>query len=144
MREVLESGWITMGPRTVEFEASFQEMLGEGYCTAVSSGTAALHIALLALDIGPDDEVIVPALTFVADVNVVKMVASAIDYAHKQGVVHRDIKPQNIIIDGEGQPHIVDFGIARKLGLTTQADAGGEASPDSPEGVVGTLGYMAP
>ncbi|MCH7632614.1 MAG: serine/threonine protein kinase [Planctomycetes bacterium] len=77
-------------------------------------------------------------------INVVKIVASAIDYAHKQGVVHRDIKPQNIIIDDEGQPHIVDFGIARKLGLTAQPDAGGEASPDSPEGVVGTLGYMAP
>jgi dTDP-4-amino-4,6-dideoxygalactose transaminase len=72
--ETLRSGWITMGQRTLDFEASFAQELGEGTrCLAVSNGTAALHIAVLALGIKPDDEVIVPALTFIADINVVRM-----------------------------------------------------------------------
>jgi dTDP-4-amino-4,6-dideoxygalactose transaminase len=76
-KRVIESGWITMGSETSSFESSFSEFLGgEAHCTAVSSGTAALHMALLALDIGMDDEVIIPALTFVADVNVVKLVGA--------------------------------------------------------------------
>ncbi|MDH3743591.1 MAG: DegT/DnrJ/EryC1/StrS family aminotransferase [Acidobacteriota bacterium] len=74
--EVLESRWLTMGQRTRDFESAFEEFLGAGQCTAVSSATGALHMALLALGIGPGDEVIVPALTFVADINVVKMVGA--------------------------------------------------------------------
>ncbi|OPY86630.1 MAG: UDP-4-amino-4-deoxy-L-arabinose--oxoglutarate aminotransferase [Syntrophus sp. PtaU1.Bin208] len=72
--DVLASGWITMGECTQTFERQFAEFLGSGtLVTAVSSGTAALHMAMLALGIGPGDEVIVPALTFIADVNVVRM-----------------------------------------------------------------------
>ena len=74
--EVLESGWITMGPRTVAFEEAFQRLQGGARCTAVASGTAALHLALLALEIGRGDEVIVPALTFVAGANVVRLVGA--------------------------------------------------------------------
>ena len=74
--EVLESGWITMGQRTVAFEEAFQRLQGGARCTAVASGTAALHLALLALEIGRGDEVIVPALTFVADANVVRLVGA--------------------------------------------------------------------
>jgi dTDP-4-amino-4,6-dideoxygalactose transaminase len=75
--EVINSAWITMGERTKSFEASFGEFLGdEVYCTAVSSGTAALHMALLAVGVGAGDEVIVPSLTFVADINVVQMVGA--------------------------------------------------------------------
>lgn len=71
---VLASGWITMGERTQTFEAAFEKRLGAGtLATAVSNGTAALHMAVLSLGIGAGDEVIVPALTFVADVNVVRM-----------------------------------------------------------------------
>ena len=75
--EVLESGWTTMGEKTVQFEDQFSRFLGENVsCLAVSSCTAALHMAMLALDIGPGDEVIVPALTFIADLNAVKMVGA--------------------------------------------------------------------
>lgn len=75
--DVIKSGWITMGEKTKEFEKKFGEFLGrETKCTAVSSGTAALHMALLALGITARDEVIIPALTFVADINVVKMVGA--------------------------------------------------------------------
>lgn len=74
VRDVIESGWITMGEKTVEFESAFESFLGNGLkATVVSSGTAALHMAMLALGIGPGDEVIVPALTFIADVNVVQL-----------------------------------------------------------------------
>ena len=75
--EVIESRWLTMGERTKKFENNFAEMLGENiYCTALSSATAALHISLLTLGIKEGDEVIIPALTFVADINVVRMVGA--------------------------------------------------------------------
>lgn len=75
--QVIENGWLTMGDRTLDFESAFSRFLGhDPYCSAVANGTAALHMALLALDIGPDDEVIIPALTFVADANVVKIVGA--------------------------------------------------------------------
>jgi len=75
--EVIESRWLTMGERTKKFENNFAEMLGEDvHCTALSSATAALHISLLSLGIKEGDEVIIPALTFVADINVVRMVGA--------------------------------------------------------------------
>jgi len=77
VKDIVDSGWITMGEKTKEFEKQFANMLGDDiFATAVSSGTAALHMALLGLDIGVGDEVIIPALTFVADINVVKMVGA--------------------------------------------------------------------
>ncbi len=75
--KVIESRWLTMGERTRAFESSFSEMLGEEvHCTALSSATGALHISLLSLGVGQGDEVIIPALTFVADINVVRMVGA--------------------------------------------------------------------
>lgn len=62
----LSEGWLTMGPRTQAFEAAFAGWLGAQRAVAVGSGTAALHLALLAAGVGPGDEVIVPAFTFVA------------------------------------------------------------------------------
>jgi dTDP-4-amino-4,6-dideoxygalactose transaminase len=62
----LRSGWLTMGPRTEEFERLFAERLGARHGVALSSCTAALHLAYLAAGVGPGDEVIVPAITFVA------------------------------------------------------------------------------
>ena len=75
--EVLESAWITMGQKTRDFEAGFSSLLGhDSKFLAVSNGTAALHLALLALDIKAGDEVITPGLTFIADQNVVTMVGA--------------------------------------------------------------------
>jgi dTDP-4-amino-4,6-dideoxygalactose transaminase len=102
--ETLRSGWITMGQRTLDFEAAFARELGEGaQCLAVSNGTAALHMAVLALGIKPGDEVIVPALTFIADINVVSMasgvpvladVTSLGDWAMDPGDIERKITPR--------------------------------------------------
>ncbi|HWF73621.1 MAG TPA: DegT/DnrJ/EryC1/StrS family aminotransferase [Solirubrobacteraceae bacterium] len=69
--DTLRSGWLTMGPRTEAFEGAFAEHLGVRHALALASGTAALHLAYLAAGIGPGDEVIVPAFTFVATANAV-------------------------------------------------------------------------
>jgi perosamine synthetase len=67
--EVLDSGMIAQGPRTKAFEEAFAEMCGVKHAVATSSGTTALHVALLANGIGPGDEVITSAFTFIASAN---------------------------------------------------------------------------
>jgi perosamine synthetase len=71
--EVLRTGQLTMGAKVSEFEEAIARTVGTAYTAVVSSGTAALHLALLALEIGPGDEVIVPAYTFPATANVVEL-----------------------------------------------------------------------
>ena len=63
---VIKSGWLTMGEKTFEFENSFSEYIGSSYSIAVNSCTAALHLALKAAGIKEGDEVIIPAMTFIA------------------------------------------------------------------------------
>lgn len=67
----LRSGWITTGPKTKQFEERFAEYVGAPRAIAVNSATAALHLALDALGVGRDDEVIVPTMTFTATAEVV-------------------------------------------------------------------------
>jgi dTDP-4-amino-4,6-dideoxygalactose transaminase len=69
--EVLRSGWITTGPKTAEFENAFAAFLGVRHAIAVSSCTAALHLALDAIGLQEDDEVLLPTLTFTATAEVV-------------------------------------------------------------------------
>jgi hypothetical protein len=71
--EVVESGMLTMGSRVAEFEAELARACETRHAVAVSSGTAALHLAVLALGLDPGDEVIVPAYTFPATANVVAL-----------------------------------------------------------------------
>ena len=74
VKEVLDSGWLTISQKTHDFEEAFSQFLGhDTQCLAVSNCTAALHMALLVLGIKNGDEVITPALTFVADQNVTLM-----------------------------------------------------------------------
>ena len=73
VREVLESGALTMGPKVAELEELVAAACGVEHAVAVSNGTAALHVAVLALGIGPDDEVIVPAYTFPSTANAVRL-----------------------------------------------------------------------
>ena len=67
----LRSGWIGTGPRAARFETAFRDYIGAGHALAVNSGTAALHLALIATGLRPLDEVIVPSMTFAATANVV-------------------------------------------------------------------------
>jgi perosamine synthetase len=70
--ECLETGWISSRGRFVtDFENNFAEKIGVDHATSVSNGTVAIHLALMALGIGPDDEVIVPTLTYIASANAV-------------------------------------------------------------------------
>lgn len=70
--DVLKSGWLTTGPRTMQFEQDFKEYIGAGHAIAVNSGTAALHLALEAIGLKAHDEVIVPTMTFAATAEVVR------------------------------------------------------------------------
>ena len=65
-----------------------------------------------------------------------KTVAEAVQYAHEQGVVHRDLKPANVLVDAAGQPHVTDFGLAKRIGSDAELTRSGD--------VMGTPGYMAP
>lgn len=71
--DAIRTGWVSpLGPCVKKFEESFAAYLGVRYALTVCNGTVALHLALLALDIGPGDEVVVPSLTFVATANAVR------------------------------------------------------------------------
>jgi perosamine synthetase len=70
-RECFESGWLTSGPKVREFEQLFARRHQVKHAVAVTSATTALHLALVALGVGPGDEVVVPAFTWVATANVV-------------------------------------------------------------------------
>src|ERR1700754_369310 len=103
---VLRSGWLTMGPRTEEFEAAFAARLGVRHAVAVSSCTAALHLAYLAAGVGPGDEVIVPAMTFTAT-------AAAAIYCGATPVFAEIAGPHELSLDPED--------VARKITPRTKA-----------------------
>jgi dTDP-4-amino-4,6-dideoxygalactose transaminase len=90
--DCLRSGWLTMGPRIQEFETAFARYAGAEHAVAVSSGTAALHLALLAAGVGPGDEVIAPSLSFVAS-------ASAARFVGAQPVLCDVIGPRDLNLD---------------------------------------------
>lgn len=74
--EVLRSGMLVQGENVTKLEDFIIENISTSYCSVVSSGTAGLHLALIALGIGPGDEVIVPAFSFIATANVVELVGA--------------------------------------------------------------------
>src|SRR5262245_16289598 len=74
--ETLRSGRLSIGPRLEEFERLVAQRVNRPHAVGVSSGTAGLHLALLALGIGPDDEVITPAFSFVASANCIMYVGA--------------------------------------------------------------------
>jgi perosamine synthetase len=69
--EVIASGWLTQGPRVAEFERVMADYCGTAHSVAVANCTTALHLSLLALDIGPGDEVICPSMSFIATANAI-------------------------------------------------------------------------
>ncbi len=90
---VLESGQLAQGPRVEEFERAFRTYVGTREAVAVSSGTEALRLALLATGIGPGDEVVVPALTFLATASSVLMCGAT--------PVVADVDPRTYCLDPE-------------------------------------------
>jgi dTDP-4-amino-4,6-dideoxygalactose transaminase len=70
--DAVASGWVAQGPRVAEFEAAFAATVKAGHGVAVSSCTAALHLALIVAGAGPGDEVVVPSMSFIATANAVR------------------------------------------------------------------------
>lgn len=94
---VIKSGWLTMGDKTKGFESSFSSFIGNGVSSvAVSNCTAALHMALRAIGVGPGDEVIIPGLTFVADANVVKFCGATAVLADSHSLNDWNVNAQTI------------------------------------------------
>ena len=79
--EVIASGWVAQGARVAAFEQAVAARVGAAHGIALSSCTAALHLALVALDVGAGDEVIVPSLSFIATANVVRYVGATVVFA---------------------------------------------------------------
>jgi dTDP-4-amino-4,6-dideoxygalactose transaminase len=90
--DVLRSGWLTMGPVTSAFEEAFAAHLGVAHAVAVSSCTAALHLAYLAAGVGPGDEVVLPAMTFAAT-------AAAAVYCGARPVFADIVGPRELALD---------------------------------------------
>lgn len=89
--KVLRTGLLVQGIKVHELEKSVSQLLQTSYCSAVSNGTSSLHLALIALGIGPGDEVIVPAFSYIATANVVELVGAK--------CVFVDIHPRYFNID---------------------------------------------
>ncbi|MFL6055657.1 MAG: aminotransferase class I/II-fold pyridoxal phosphate-dependent enzyme [Actinoallomurus sp.] len=73
---VLRSGRVVQGPEVAAFEQEFSELVAGRECVAVNSGTSALQLTLMALGIGPGDEVVVPSFSFAASANAVRLVGA--------------------------------------------------------------------
>jgi perosamine synthetase len=87
----LRSDWLTTGPAVDDFEAAFAKVVGAAHAVAVSSGTAALHAAAFAADVGPGDEVITTPLTFAATANCVRYLGGTVVFA--------DVRPDTLNLD---------------------------------------------
>ena len=103
--DCLRSGWITTGPRVAEFERAFQARLGRKHAVAVNSATAGWHLVARSLGIGPGDEVVVPAITWVSSPNVVELLGARVVFA--------DVLPGTLQIDPDD--------LRRQLGPRTKA-----------------------
>lgn len=93
--DCLRSGWLSMGPRTQEFEKRFAGMTGARHAIAVGNGTAALHLAMLALDLG-GSEIIQPAINFVAAANMSKAIGAMPVFADIVSLAEPTIDPAEI------------------------------------------------
>lgn len=89
--EVLRGDWLTTGPAVERFERAFAAWVDARFAVACSNGTAALHLCMLAAGIGPGDEVIVPALTFVASANCARYVGATVVFA--------DVRADTLTVD---------------------------------------------
>lgn len=106
--DVLRSDYLTTGPAVDAFEEAFADFVGTDEAVAVANGTAALHAAIRALDIGPGDEVIVPAITFAATANSVVFEGGTPVFA--------DVEPDTLLLDPES--------VAEKITDDTKAVVG--------------------
>jgi dTDP-4-amino-4,6-dideoxygalactose transaminase len=96
VQRVIKSGWLSMGPEVARFEEEFAEFLGVKHAIAVSNGTAAIHLAFMALNLKPGDEVIQPAINFVAAANMTVAVGASPVFADIVSLNEPNIDPADI------------------------------------------------
>jgi dTDP-4-amino-4,6-dideoxygalactose transaminase len=149
----LHSGWLTMGPKTIAFEAKYREYIGSKNAVSMNSCTACLHLALKAVNIKRGDEVIVPAITFAATAEVVTYFQATPVFADVDEHTHNiDVskieemitkKTKAIIpVHYAGQPCDMDeiLDIARKHRLSVIEDAAHAVPAWYKEKKIGTIG----
>jgi perosamine synthetase len=105
VRRVIESGWVAQGPVVQQFEQAVAEYCGAKHAVAISSCTAALHLALVCAGIGPGDEVVVPSMSFIATANAVVHAGATPVFA--------EVDPETYNLDLED--------VRRRLGSSTRA-----------------------
>ncbi|GAA4314412.1 DegT/DnrJ/EryC1/StrS family aminotransferase [Actinomadura luteofluorescens] len=156
---VLRSGRVVQGPEVAAFEEEFSALVAGRHCVAVNSGTSALHLSMMALGIGPGDEVIVPSFTFAATANVVRLVGAEpvfVDIERGSFCVDPDavaaaVGPRTAAIMPVhlyGHPAAMDRvgEIAQPHGLAVVDDvaqAHGAAHGGTPVGALGTIGCFS-
>jgi perosamine synthetase len=132
----LRSGWLTTGPAVAEFEAAFAKTVDAAHAVAVTSGTAALHAAQFAADIGPGDEVITTPMTFAATANSIRYQGGTVVFADVRddtltldpAAAARVITPRTkaiVTVDYAGQPSDLDelASLAARQGIALIEDA---------------------
>lgn len=152
--DVLRSGWLSAGPVTEDFEGKYAAALGVESAVAVSSGTAALHLAVLALGLGPGDEVVLPSLNFVSAAAAVALSGATPVFADVKGPhdlcldpedAARRITPRTRAIVamhyGGYAADLTAFAqLTRAHGLALIEDCAHAPVTDSVHGVLGTVG----
>ena len=151
--DTLKSGWLTMGPKTVQFENEFKSFIGCEYAVSMNSATACLHLALKAVGLKRGDEVIIPTMTFVATAEVVTYfdaipVLCDSDYdTHNMDVskIESLITPKTKVIipvHFAGNPCEMDLilAIAKKYNLFVIEDAAHALPSDYKNKKIGTIG----
>jgi len=154
--EALQSDWITTGPLVDKFERAISELVCAGHGVAVSNGTAALHAIMSVIGIESGDEVIVPAITFLATANAVVYQSGIPKFADVQASnllidpvdVERKIGPKTkaiVAVDYAGQPanYLELRQIANEHGLVLIADACHSIGGSCSEGKVGSLADLS-
>ena len=96
VQDAVTSGWWSMGPRVAEFEQAFAEFTGAKHALAVANGTAALHVALLAVGCGPGDEVVLQSLNFVAAANTILHTGATPVFCDVSGAEDLNLDPADL------------------------------------------------
>src|SRR6185503_6799050 len=116
--ETLESGWLTTGPRAEELERRLAELTGARHALAVASGTAAMHLSLVGLGLGPGDEVITTPITWPATANVIVHTGATPVFA--------DVRDSDLNVDPE---RVAELVTPRTRPRASTAGARSAASP---------------
>ncbi|MEO0139960.1 MAG: DegT/DnrJ/EryC1/StrS family aminotransferase [candidate division WOR-3 bacterium] len=157
---VIRRGWVSAGPETKEFEREFSEFLGGPEVVFLSSGTASIHLALAALNIGPGDEVIAPGFTYIATCSPVLWLGGTLRLADSSSLKNPNISPETIegLVNertkaviflhyagfSDGISEIAEF--CRKRGLFLVEDAAhthGSVSGGKKPGTFGNIGCFS-